>query len=393
MAPPRRLATRPRIQVWQSRSGQFVLVASLLATNFIYMAKVVQTRSPDPLWSLNDHQCAKWVPQSRRNVLFVHALGMKSYTENKEQEFMSGEFYAAASWDYAIRQNGFNVDEVSWEDFETMPVDVLEEKYHRIVLGCIYGDWSEKCIEANDKDKLMDLGNKLRQSKVRHKIGTLYWWDHHKDETPGFFGDGFFHPKQVLTPFDWQNTNTFLGMFPHFVLVQKELPSAERGRVGLVLGKDAKWFDDDAIRVIQALAQNNFTINTTCLRGDCSRVRMIKGVINHEQLNPEGYDNLMGEASFLLGVGHPVISPSPIIGLAKGVAFLNPNRWGKYQHPPLEKEQYVYNIEDFGNIDDIIEKAEASVRDQNRFSSYIPSDYKVENVVDRVCTMMRTNDM
>ena len=289
------------------------------------------------------------------------------------------------------------MDEVSWEDFETMPVALLEEKYHRIILGCIYSDWSEKCIKANDKDKLLDLGNKLRQSKVRHKIGSLYWWDHDKDETPGFFGDGFFHPKQVLTVFNWQKNNTFLGMFPHFVVMdqkeEKEPPRAERGRVGLVLGKEGSYFDDDAILVIQALARNNFTIHTTCLNGNCSRVRAIEGVINHRHLNPMGYDNLMKKASFLLGIGNPIISPSPIIGLAKGVAFLNPNRWGKYQHPFLAKEQHVYNIEDFGNIDDIIEKAEASVHEQNRFSSYIPSDYRVENVMDRVCTMMLNNDL
>ena len=46
-----------------------------------------------------------------------------------------------------------------------------------------------------------------------------------------------------------------------------------------------------------------------------------------------------------------------------------------------------------GNIDDIIEKAEASVHEQNRFSSYIPSDYRAENVMDRVCTMMLNNDL
>lgn len=344
------------------------------------------------------HQCAKWVPESKRNVLFVHGLGMKNFTQNKDQKFMSGEFYAAASWDYAIRQNGFRVDEVSWEHFESMPVDALENKYHRIVLTCTVNDWSEKCTLFNEKEKLEKLGMKLRQSNVRHKIGALYWWDHDENETPGFFGEDFFHPKQVLAPFDWQSTNTFLGMFPHCFRLDREegdLPSAKRGRVGLVLGKRGEFFDDDAIRVIQALVQKNFTIHTTCLHGDCHRVRLIEGTIIHRKLDPEGYANLMRQASFLLGIGNPIISPSPIIAMANGVAFLNPRRWGAYQHPLLAKEgePHVYNIEDFGDIDDIIEKAEASVRDRNRFSSHIPSDYRVENVVDRVCSMMHPNDL
>lgn len=342
----------------------------------------------------NDYQCAKWVPESKRNVLFVHALGMNNFTANEEREFMSGEFYATASWDYAIRQNGFNVDEISWQDFETMPIGILEEKYHRIVLGCIFLDWSKKCIMANEEGKLIDLAKKLRHSKVRRKIGVLYVWDHHEGKTPGFFGKDFFHPKQVLTPFDWQSNNTFLGMFPHCVLSQKGLPSAERGRVGLVLGKRSVFFDDDAIRVIQALAQT-FTIHTTCMHGDCSWTRSIKGVINHKLLGPEGYAKLIRQASFLLGVGNPIISPSPIIGMANGVAFLNPRRWGTYQHPPLAKEwePYVYNIENFQNIDDIIEKAESSVLYQNRFSSHIPPDYQVERVINRVCDMLSPNNM
>ena len=57
-----------------------------------------------------DGQCANWVPKEKRNVLFVHALGMKSFTSNTIPGYMSGEFYAAASWDYAIRQNGFEAE-------------------------------------------------------------------------------------------------------------------------------------------------------------------------------------------------------------------------------------------------------------------------------------------
>ena len=90
---------------------------------------------------------------------------------------------------------------------------------------------------ANKEDKLIDLANKLYHSNVCRKIGSLYWWDHHEGKTPGSFGKDFFHPKEALTPFHWQSNNTFLGMFPHCLLSQKELPSAERGRVGLVLGK------------------------------------------------------------------------------------------------------------------------------------------------------------
>ena len=356
----------------------------ILATSMIQQEKSEYSLPPP-------YECARWVPAPKRNVLFVNALGMKSYASNALPKYMSGEFYYVASWDYAIRQNGFSVDEISWADFELMPVDYLNEKYHRIILGCVYSHWEEKCNPKDDTDKLMALANRLKP--IRCKVGALYMWDHKDDEVPGFFGTDFFTPKQVLTIFDENDSNTFLGMFPHFVIDRETLPPAERDRVGMVLGKDGQYFDTDALKVIEALAQHNFTIHTTCKSGNCKALRTIEGVINHKLLKPRQYAKLLSECAFMLGIGNPIISPSPIIGLANGVAFLNPHRWGQYQHPPLVKvgEPYVYNIENFGNITDVVRKAEAAVR--NRFASHIPSDFQVEKVVNRACAMMMSDNI
>ena len=54
-------------------------------------------------------------------------------------------------------------------------------------------------------------------------------------------------------------------------------------------------------------------------------------------------------------------------------------------------EPYVYNIENFGNITDVVRKAEAAVR--NRFASHIPSDFQVEKVVNRACAMMMSDNI
>jgi len=93
----------------------------------------------------------------------------------------------------------------------------------------------------------------------------------------------------------------------------------------------------------------------------------------------------------MVGIGNPVISPSPIIELAKGVAFLNPSRWRNWQHEPLTKvgEPFVYNVPDFTNVTDIVAKAEAAV--EHRFASFVPKDFRVEEVVDHVCTMLKSN--
>ena len=249
---------------------------------------------------VGENQCASWVPEPRRNVLFVSALGLKNFTSNTSVKFMSGEFYATAAWDYTIRHHGFHVHEVLREQFESMSVEDLEEKYHRIILGCVYHDWEGKCNRGDDPKKLMALATKLNQIKCR--VGVFYWWDHEEDATPGFFGEDFFRPKQILTPFSWQDGNTFLGMFPHSVLNRKTLPPPERENVGLVLGKNGSYFDKEALGVIGALAQRNFTIHATCLSGNCRALRTIPGVINHKLLTPDKYAELIKKCAFMLGM-------------------------------------------------------------------------------------------
>jgi hypothetical protein len=336
------------------------------------------------------HQCASWIPEPRRHVLFVRALGMSNFTTNTDREFMSGEYYAMASWDHTIRQNGFKVHEVSWEDLEVMSIEKLEI-YHRIVLGCIYEDWATKCDVNDDPEQLKTLAKKLEPIKC--KIGVFYWWDHEEDGTPGFFGINYFRPRQVMTPFNWQQNNTFLGMFPHAVLRQQVPPPAERDKIGLVLGKNGDYFDDKALAVIRALTNRNFTIHTTCRHDSCKTLCQIPGVINHRKLTPEMYSELLQKCAFMLGIGNPIISPSPIIALAVGVAFLNPKRNENYQHPPMAKigPPYVYNIPDFNDTRDIIQKARMAV--QNRFSSYIPPDYNIERISERTCKMLSNKDL
>ena len=99
----------------------------------------------------------------------------------------------------------------------------------------------------------------------------------------------------------------------------------------------------------------------------------------------------MKTCAFMVGIGKPFISPSPIIALANGVAFLNPIRENIWQHEPLTKvgEPYVYNVPNFTNVTDIVATAEATVED--RFASFVPEDFRVEAVVDRVCTMLKIN--
>ena len=95
----------------------------------------------------------------------------------------------------------------------------------------------------------------------------------------------------------------------------------------------------------------------------------------------------------------PVDSPSPIVGLSRGVAFLNPilperNRDTRmrFQHPHLRSvgAPYVYNVA-VTDVDSVLEAAESSAR--HRFSSYIPPNFRVSSMLDRVCTMLKDESM
>merc|ERR1711920_715235 len=98
----------------------------------------------------------------------------------------------------------------------------------------------------------------------------------------------------------------------------------------------------------------------------------------------------------MLGVGNPVTSPTPLLGIESGVAFLNAQRPGNLayppgdgklfsQHPPLAKlgPPYVYNV-DLQRPETVVEAAYNAVR--KRFATYIPWKNRREAVKSRVCS-------
>jgi len=337
------------LQIYKNVS---MLPKLLLRTkNTIYIAPHGRDDDYDDEEILQQHKkCASWVQMSDRKVLYINALKLQSYKENLEQRFMSGEFYVMASWEYAFSKNGFQVEEVTFEQVLNISVERLGT-YHRIILGCPYRRWDKKCALDNDEEYLKSLSVIL--GPVKCKVGVFFWWDHEEDEVPGFLGNDFFRPKQVLTPFNWKGSNTFLGFFPHDAILNSERndgivltthvsryvdranDTVPKERIGLVLGKNGDFFDNESLRIIDALVEKNFTIHTTCRVHNCSMFLKRNGVINHKNLTPIKYSDLMKDVAFMMGIGNPIISPSPIVALEKGVPFLHPKRGNKYQHPPL----------------------------------------------------------
>jgi hypothetical protein len=109
------------------------------------------------------------------------------------------------------------------------------------------------------------------------------------------------------------------------------------------------------------------------------------------------YSKLLRTFAFIIGLGDPIISPTPIEGLHVGAAFLNPvGKEGYYppnynkaygQHSALAHlgSPYVYNYP-YGDGAAAVEAAEKAVA--LRFASYVPAPFHVESVVAQVCAAM-----
>ena len=65
--------------------------------------------------SSNSTSCAPWLPQKDKNVLFVELHTWETYYV--PSKFKTGEYYVSATWDYALRRNGFVVDRVSTKQY------------------------------------------------------------------------------------------------------------------------------------------------------------------------------------------------------------------------------------------------------------------------------------
>ena len=83
----------------------------------------------------NNFTCAPHIPKQNRKVLYINAIGMEKYASNLEQKYIFGEFYALASWEHAIQQNGFIVeDEVTFEEV----LDLPDTWYHSTLFFCSF---------------------------------------------------------------------------------------------------------------------------------------------------------------------------------------------------------------------------------------------------------------
>lgn len=315
--------------------------------------------------------CAPWLRnKADRRVAFVSLATMKNYYQ--PSGYKGGEFYMSASLDYALRQNGFSVDTFSARKLMLNSPDENEKllsKYHRVF--------------TNGVDIPQELGFPKVPWNNRCKYRTFTWWGGRMRHN----NSAWYNHRQLLLAYpgpDFQNT--FLGFFPHSLLWNKNPTAAKQRKVALLLGKNSNLIRP-LIPVLPILLQNGFEIHTTCW--DCEHMA---NVTIHKNVGPFDYIQILQSAAVLIGAPDPLDSPSPLEGLANGVAFLNPilnSHDGTHpaQHAPLMMlgSPYVYNVH-LDNYTQVLAAAISAV--DMRFASFVPPDYRVEALEARVCSIL-----
>eukprot|EP00931_Biecheleriopsis_adriatica_P019425 TRINITY_DN13241_c0_g1_i2.p1 TRINITY_DN13241_c0_g1~~TRINITY_DN13241_c0_g1_i2.p1 ORF type:complete len:399 (-),score=48.86 TRINITY_DN13241_c0_g1_i2:116-1312(-) len=318
--------------------------------------------------------CAADLPASSRKVLFVPS-------DMSGKQSVSGEYYHFFVVAEAVRANGFTAEFHDKMDQEFLAKAAEAHRifvFDNVDLNCTY---------------LTDPGVRCKVY-VQALFGEYSTSEAYKDRN--FCG---LSRRQVLASWPDKEQN-FIGVWPMYAL---QYPPQEKKRTkkGLLMGKHRGFFFPDNASaahqiqsVISALVDDGFELHSTCQ--DCTFPSTVHN-IGHQ--SPENFAKLMQTFAFVLGVGDPTDSPTPLEGLAQGVAFLNPPKhftWSNPTYPThrLERQHralahlglpYVYNI-DLMNISSVINAARSSVK--HRFLSFVPWMYSREAVEARACSSL-----
>lgn len=401
------LLQRIAIIVARARQTKTMSLILLFCVAQILLASIsgIFSRNVDPLMQQQASQqstCAAHIPPSSRKVLFIRMPTMKKFYEKFSKK--GGEYYVYACLDYALRQNGFEV-EMTNQHLGRISEQELRQ-YHRIFLNGIEEQYYQLDVLRNNPDILC-------------KLRPLHFFGNWRPEPPKNNQTVVLNHRQILSPYQ-DVYNTFMGYFVHSLLYddgnkeERQLATpTPRPKKGLIVGKIQSLFNAQHYAIMEALIAEGYTLYSVCkdLTHHCG---MPPQVIVQRSMAPKDYAALMGEMAFLIGFGDPVVSPSPLEGLAHGAAWLNaikdagdatanalqeyPLAWNKptspihTQHNPLALlgMPYVYNI-DLKNVSNVLQAAEWAV--QYRFTSYTPPEFRPEAMVARACGLMEDDSL
>lgn len=248
--------------------------------------------SLDSMDSSTDYRhrsAVSWLPKEKKKVLFVMLETWKRY-HGLDKSSKTGEYYASATWDYALQQHGFEVDFVSQRRYNHIMTREEIASYYRIFLRSprwhrFYNHFDILC-----------------------KVRPMYFYGGFSFDLKRGYENPVFRSKfaetQVLSA-NAEDKNTFMGYFPHNILLENPT-RPERKKVGLLYGKKPEYFEGKE-NVIKALLDNGFELHSTCKDSSQKVCPFPPEVIRHGFMTPGGYASLMKQYSFMLGFNMPKV--------------------------------------------------------------------------------------
>eukprot|EP00756_Hemistasia_phaeocysticola_P051434 Hpha_TRINITY_DN26608_c0_g1::TRINITY_DN26608_c0_g1_i1::g.86125::m.86125/K00744/MGAT5; alpha-1,3(6)-mannosylglycoprotein beta-1,6-N-acetyl-glucosaminyltransferase len=342
--------------------------------------------------------CAPSVKGRSRSVVFV------DFHDFAGNGTVGGETLVARSMRDAVVSCGFNVSSLSTAEFQTS-----ELRHARLVIG--NGEWFLRTDgKGGGPSRLPVASGRLPLCRLR----ALYFWG--RIEKAGVFQGRRADLRQYVTPHAVRcSRNTLLGFYTG---VPNPLPNPGRGKVALMWGKRGKYLSPRK-ELLAALVQAGWEVHCTCsargtFRGKPEECDLPEGVVDHGSLNVTDWRGLLRRAAFILGLGDPLLSPSPVEALAHGATVLLPRfnskdsvcgtlpqvpRGKRSPLPPQETQHdglapvgppYVRIV----SLDDtagVLQAAELAFKE--RFASHIPVAYTWEAHRQRVETMLEDDSI
>jgi hypothetical protein len=250
-------------------------------------------------------------------------------------------------------------------------------------------------------------------AKEKHKYRLLEFWGTPYEQTKDVED---LHVKQYYTPYN-NIYNYFLGFViqspPEYVLPAWKRYREKRppGKYSFLLwGKLLRYFDDRAWKLVQSIQKKYPELYAVATISDADSAKLPSYITNHGIIDSNAWKKLLAESVFIIGFGDPVMGPTVLEAIAAGCVYLNP----KYSTPkilhmnrrmPLDSqhpqardlyggEPYVYDI----NLDDVQDVLNAVGRvlqnhDSGLIRPYVPYDYTLEAVTDRVARDLDNEQM
>eukprot|EP00040_Diaphanoeca_grandis_P001683 m.19179 g.19179 ORF g.19179 m.19179 type:complete len:546 (-) comp12362_c0_seq1:43-1680(-) len=353
-------------------SHQQLLEATMPVVNQPFISTVI-TNDWISRWNRKHEAPPEWHRSTRREVV-IHPGLIDVFGMNGHGNSPKGELVQWASIISGLQLLGHNITvAIKATEFEqvlsTKKVDVIFTDYAGVRGHLNWGGRATKPFSS--KFNFEDYYNK---HKCRFLVADIYGTDQENNARAGqteknlFCCLGLPSVKQYLSwiPDQIPDTqNSFLG-FANVIdadIVAHDIVKEKKS--ALVWGKEMSFWTAKGVKdYLLQFVKRGYTLYATM---NNARLPAELNVVNKGSLSPAEYNNLLAKMELFIGLGDPLIGPSPIQALAYGCVYINPKfvpakiiagKPSKHaytsQVPLLEKlgEPHVYTVE-ISNMADI----------------------------------------